>query len=406
MRLVCLSISFEKNDLARRGKFALQGHDQTRLCNYFIDHGATEALCLSTCNRVETYLVFPKKFSGDCTAIYADYLQIDKNHFCECLDLYPDAKALEHLFALACGARSLVVGETEILGQLKQAYAVAVAENLTGKILNRTFQRAFSVAKQIRTGTDIGRYRVSVANTTVEAALDNLKKYDAPVITVWGTGTVGRAVLQALADNGYSKGIILTRNPAKFYAAPKGWRIEDSHNFKEKILSSDFLFTCTGAPHPVLHPSDLTGLNNPLYIYDIAVPRDTSPDLAGIEKIHLFDMDTLAKLISQNRSTRQSIKEEILPILADEAQKFWRCLNAAIHEKCLADWRVDAHELLETEMDSLCNEWPDMPEEIREKFHAMANKLMHRMLHWPSQSLQRAIRDGLPCADFFTDFDK
>lgn len=399
MKLICLSIAHDKAPVAMREKFALKPHDSARLGNLFINSNATEALTLSTCNRTEVYLVTPKETELDVISSFTSFFGINPKCIEEVANLYHNAQALEHLFSLACGVRSMVVGETEILGQIKKAYADAVSENLTGKILNRSLQRAFSLAKQIRSGTEIGKYRVSVANVAVNEIIKIIGDNKSACIAVWGTGSVGKAVCNAFDENGFNGGTILTRSAQE--NPQSKWQQRHSDTFRESLATCDIFVTCTGAPHPVIHATDIPPREKPLLIFDLALPRDTSEDIKNLAHVSLYDLDDLSKIIASNKDKRENIKLQVAPIIKDEAEKFWRCLDAASGDKCITDWRLDVHDMLEEEMQNLQEKWPDMPEEVQEQIHHVCNRIMHRMLHWPSQSIKRAIREGLPCADFF-----
>lgn len=465
MNLFCYSLAFDRADLTVREHYALDAHERGRLRQRFLDAGASEALTLCTCNRTEIYFVLPKQsavhhipageadFAANLLAAFKDR---PAGEVCVAGVLYRNEQVAEHLFALACGLRSLIIGETEILGQLKTAYADAVAADTAGKTLNRVFQRAFSLAKQIRTGTSLGRFRVSVASVAVRRLRQLLGEQDfqRADVVVWGTGTVGAAVVRALEEAGANPGTILSRRQAEVARLFPRWRICGSEALPELAAACDALICATGAPHPLVHPQHLQKRKPRLLLADLSVPRNIDPACATLAGVSLFTVDDLAEERGILQESDASISScdvpadafgaETLDTIADnasvsatmpaphrlpesrrlakgahegqtgetptlaarlheEAARFWRCALAGNQERCIARWRQQAHRWLEEEYAALDSQWPQMPPEVRERYCKFARSLMHRMLHLPSDALRRAIRDDLPCADYFTD---
>ena len=369
--------------------------------------GNTEALALCTCNRTEIYVVCKEDEAPNFALFLSDISNIPKETITQAAVLYQNQEVIEHLFMLACGLKSMVIGETEILGQLKKAYANALAANSTGKILNRTFQHVFTLAKHIRSGTEIGSFRVSVASIAVAEILKQCKDIETLNIYVWGTGEVGRATVKALDAHGAKPGIVLSRNPERFKSEPlsPGWITINSSAHAEVISDADIFISCTGASHQVILPRHLCKVNKPLILVDLAVPRDVSPEVRELENITLIDMDDIGKISQNNISIRQNAREQLLPLLTAEASKYYNCLIASDSQSCIAKWRQEAHEILLQEIETLLAESNDLPPEFKEKFNQLGRRLMHRMLHWPSVALNRAISSNLPCADFFKELE-
>ncbi|MBN2712367.1 MAG: hypothetical protein JXR97_08075, partial [Planctomycetes bacterium] len=164
--------------------------------------------------------------------------------------------------------------------------------------------------------------------------------------------------------------------------------------------------SCTGAPHAVIFPETIGERNGkPLLIADLAVPRDVAPEVASIPGIEIMDMDSIAEICQRNMDARERARNATLPLMEHEAGQLWKCLNAAMSERCLADWRVMAHDALESEQARLFSECPEMPEEYRQKLEEMGHRLLHRLLTWPMKAMACAMSEGLPCADIFPELD-
>ena len=281
MKLYCYSIAHNKSNIALRECLALNNHDSVILAENMLASGNTEALALCTCNRTEIYVVNKEEEVPNFALFLSDITNIPKETIAQASVLYQNQEVVEHLFMLACGLKSMVIGESEILGQLKRAYANALATNSTGKILNRTFQHVFTLAKHIRSGTEIGRFRVSVASIAVEEILKQRNDIDSLNIYVWGTGEVGRTTVKALDSSGAKPGIVLSRHPERFKSKPlaPGWVTISSSTQAEVISDADIFISCTGASHPVISSRNLSRIYKPLLLIDLAVPRDISPEV-------------------------------------------------------------------------------------------------------------------------------
>ncbi len=447
MNLFCYSLAFDRADLNVREHFALDAHERGQLRRMFIAAGAKEALTLCTCNRTEIYYVLPTgqtpppaaEFdlpaagvqaskgapapSADASGktvptrknseprpvadfailLLAEFKERQAAEIRNAGVLYQKEEVAEHLFALACGLRSLIIGETEILGQLKAAYADAVAADTTGKLLNRTFQRAFSLAKQIRTGTALGRFRVSVASVAVDYIrhLQGNADFSRSAYLVWGTGTVGAALVRALEEAGATPGTIISRRPTETGKLFPRWSIRNSDDLPALIAGCDVLICATGAPHILIHPQHLQQRRQRLVMADLSVPRNIAAACGALPGTRLFTVDDLAG--AQGISAADGEQAALSDRLHEESLRFWRCALAGNQERCIARWRQDAHHWLDEEFTALDRDWPDLPPGLRERYRKFARSLMHRMLHLPSNALKQAIRDDLPCADYFTD---
>lgn len=405
MNLLCYSLSFGRLSTSEREVYALSPHQRARLCGALREAGAREALILCTCNRSEFYLCLPKGQTLPFARILAEICGAEEGDIESGAEVFRDHEAISHLFCLACGLRSLVLGESEILGQLKRAYAEALAQEMCGANLNQIFQRSFALAKQVRTGTDLGKVRVSVATAAVERLRRERPELLDGGITVWGAGTVGLALIEELHRRGARGGTLLSRTPRRELQVPAGWRIASGHDFRAVLAESDVLLSCTSAPHVLLLPEHLTGRERPLLLLDLAIPRDIDPRVADLPGITLWDIDTLRPAAGESTPISASLADELTDRLRAEAQKSWQCLQAGATQRCLSHWRLAAHELLEEEMTRLEGEWPDMPTELRKRYHKFARSLLHRTLHWPSTAINHALRHNLPCAPFLEEGD-
>lgn len=277
---------------------------------------AEEGVILSTCNRVELYVVAG---SGDETAVgrlRAHFLR-DRSLLQPLgaeLYVWSEPRSLEHLFRVACGLDSMVLGETEILGQLKRAYDLALKHGHTGPVLNRAFQKAFNVAKQVRTETNIQRGNISVASVAVDLAEKIFADLSGKRVMVVGAGDTSEKTARALLGRGAEKLFVANRSPerAQALALELGGVAVSFESWTSAFDSIDILVSSTSAPEYVLDrrtlEPHLKKRRTPLLLVDIAVPRDIDPDVNYLEGVYLYNIDDLQAIAADGLQQR---REEI-----------------------------------------------------------------------------------------------
>jgi len=278
---------------------------------------AEEAVILSTCNRVEIYAVTPLE-PPQCFTVLRDFL-LNCHDYRDPLtdEIYHLAEPLsvQHLFKVASGLDSMVLGETEILGQLKKAYDLALQKGFTGGRLNKAFQRAFNVAKQIRTETNIQRGSVSVGSVAVELAEKIFSSLSDRDVLVIGAGDTSEKTARALLSRGARSIVVTNRSHDKAAALAQelGGRAVGFDDWATEFLNIDIVISSTSAPHYILDRAKLVPLmkgrrNRPLLLVDIAVPRDIEPEVNFMENVYLYNVDDLQAIANDYLQQR---KEEV-----------------------------------------------------------------------------------------------
>ncbi len=291
---------------------------------------ASEAVILSTCNRVELYIATP----NDPTQAVHDLKKFLATTHAQTepggQELYSlhEPHSVHHLFKVACGLDSMVLGETEILGQLKQAYDLALKSGNTGARLNKAFQRAFNVAKQVRTETNIQRGSISVASVAVELAEKIFSTLEGHDVLVIGAGDTSEKTARALLSRGAKSIIVANRSydRAEVLAKDLGGRAVKFDDWAHEFERVDIAISSTAAPHHILDRAKLEPLmklrrNRPLLLIDIAVPRDIDPEVNHLDNVYLYNVDDL-----------QTIADDYLGQRKDEIAK----CEAIIEEKARA----------------------------------------------------------------------
>jgi glutamyl-tRNA reductase len=292
----------------------------------------SEMTILSTCNRVEFYFCSslpPSRAHKELQASVEDFQEITHSGLDHAY-LHQDLHALRHLFEVCTGLHSMVIGETEILGQTKSAYQIAKDAHCCGPLLNRSFQTAFSAAKDARTQTHIGRGNVSVASVAVHTAerlVGNL--WDKKVL-VLGAGEVGEEVTKALAEKGVSQVLCASRRNERSLSVASHYGMQSISwtQWKSLLSDIDIIVASTAAPHSVLNKKDLLPFTQrltqrPLFILDLAVPRDVDPEVGQLSGVCLFNVDNLKDNASENLASRWSERQRCLDLLHPAAEKLF-----------------------------------------------------------------------------------
>jgi glutamyl-tRNA reductase len=312
MKLFVAGLSYKTAPVELREKLAVH---PSRLrcygCRLKLSGGLSEVVLLSTCNRVEIYGVtaWPK---GNAQGLFQQIChgEVDVTPY---LYIKEGLEAVQHLFSVTSGMDSMVLGETEISGQVKQAYLAAQEAKLTGRVTNRWFQTAFQVAKEVRTETSVGRGATSVGSVAVELA-ERIFDQDLSQKTVMiiGAGKMGEACVRHLAKKGAQSVLVANRSfeRALNLANEFGGRAVRFDERQAALAEADIVVSSTGAPQIILHRADVaasmaTRRNRPLFLIDIAVPRDIDPEVQHLENVFLYNVDHLETLMRENVRLRE-----------------------------------------------------------------------------------------------------
>ena len=324
-KLFVAGLSYKTAPVAVREKLAVRPAQLTSLgCRLKLHAGLEELVILSTCNRVEIY---------GTTAWARSKVHRIFQQICPDVDVTPyayvkeNAAAAEHLFAVTSGLDSMVIGETEITGQVKNAYLAAQQARFTGPVMNRLFQTAFQMGKQIRTHTGIGRGATSVGSVAVELAEKIFDRdLSGRTVMILGAGKMGEACVRHLAKRGTRSVLVANRclERAEALAAEFGGRALSFDQRAEALKEADILVSSTGSPTTVLHKADIAAVlsarrNRPLILIDIAVPRDIDADVDELENVYLYNIDHLETIVRENSRMREQELSKCNEIIACRA---------------------------------------------------------------------------------------
>jgi glutamyl-tRNA reductase len=383
----------ERVDFAARGIAdalrALAGRGSTR-----------EAVILSTCNRAEIYAA-----SDDAAATRADLERfIGEFNAVGAADLAPhiyelgDLEAARHLFRVAAGLDSLVVGEPQILGQVKDAHAAAAEVHTVGPVLNRVFHSSFGVGKRVRTETGLGAGAVSVSYAAVALARKIFGDLTGMSVAVVGAGEMGKLTALHMKSHGVHHVTIVSRtmaHAARTAEAIGGASAAPWDEMEAAIGASDIVITATGASSPILTKARIESLmrprrNRPLFIIDIALPRDVEAAAGEIEQVFLYNIDDLQATVRENLARRASEVTRAETIVANEVDKFaaWLRSRGAIPTVVALRQRFEA--IRRAELDRLDFKLSALPPEARGRVDEVTRLIVEKLLLMPTEQLKSA----------------
>ena len=359
-----------------------------------LESGIAEVVILSTCNRTEVY------WSGSASG--ADLSQWLERHHGNNLDLasslyvHQEQRAVEHAFSVASGLDSMVLGEAQILGQLKDAYRVAQETGSTGPTLNKLFQAAFSAAKRVRSETQIGANAVSLASATVKLARRMYADLGAQNTLMIGAGEMIALTARHFATAGVKRMVIANRTldrAQQLAVELKGYAVGLDQLDKE-LTQADIVVSCTASTDPLITRAMAAAAlkarrRKPIFMVDLAVPRDINPAVAELEDVYLFSIDDLQQLVDENRQSREVAAGGARLLIEEEVARFLtesRAKDAAPAIRALRQ-QADVIRLqtLEQARRMLAGGKPS--DEVLE---FLANTLTNRLLHTPTQALRQA----------------
>lgn len=371
-----------------------------------------EATILSTCNRTEVYCHVPDSKIAVVSDWLCNFHELNKDEVSPYLYALPGQQAVKHAFRVASGLDSMVLGEPQILGQMKTAFAKAHKNGNTGKILNRLFQTTFSVAKEVRSSTSIGSHAVSIAYAAVALAKQIFSDISEQTVLLVGAGETIELACQHLYGQGVRKIIVANRTLARaeVLASQYGAQAITLDEIPTRLPDADMVFSSTGSTLPILGKGAFESAlrkrkNRPVFIVDLAIPRDVEAQVAELKNIFLYTIDDLAQVVSDNVANRQQAAIEAEKIVEDQAHQFMHWYNNLRSIPTIRQMRNHTSAIAEKELNQAKRRLQagDAPEEVLQLFaHALSQKFMHL----PTETLrQKHDEDLLSAARELFDLD-
>ena len=404
MEFVCLGVNHKTAPVDIREKLSVPDTQMEAAIQNLRDrHHIQEATILSTCNRLEIYIVTPTADRGVQEAIQflAEYGKIPLTALKQHLFILLHEDAVMHLMRVAGGLDSLVLGEGQILAQVKQTHKVGQQYQGIGPILNRLFKQALTAGKRVRTETSIGTGAVSISSAAVELAHMKVKDFTNHRIAILGAGKMSRLLVQHLISKGATDVTILNRSAKRAEDLQQMFtqialQIHPMGEMMAKISTSTIVFTSTSATEPLLNAAKLEAVLDPdreLMIFDISVPRNVDSDANTLANVNAFNVDDLKAVVAQNQESRRKMAIEAEGILAEEVENFnswWRFLDTVPTIGCLQD-KMEKIRIQEMEK-ALSRLGSEFGERHQDAIEALTKGIIKKIMHDPLIQL-RAQQD-------------
>ncbi|MEW6241932.1 MAG: glutamyl-tRNA reductase [Chloroflexota bacterium] len=399
MRIHCIGINHNTAPIQMREQLAI-GEEEIRatlssLASATATSAFAELVILSTCNRTELYAVSSHLTFAELEIFLSETCGVPVDAFRPHVYQYADTEAARHLFEVAAGLDSLVIGEPQILGQIVRALELSRGQNMAGPVLNRLFQAAIHAGKRARTETGISRNPASVSSLAASLAERVVHPIAEAQVVVIGAGEMAELAVEALRKRGAQKILIVNRTLERAHTIADRWdaQITTFENLDSALASADILISSTGAPHTILSAEMVKHAmearpQRPLVLIDIAVPRDIDPDAANIPHVKLFDIDRLNEQLEGALAERLAEAPKVKSILDEELVEFSEYMKSLEMLPLIADIRQQAESIRKEMLEKTLRRLPDLTESERARVEAMTQALVKQILHAPTNHLR------------------
>ncbi|KIQ93790.1 Glutamyl-tRNA reductase [Anoxybacillus thermarum] len=351
-----------------------------------------ENVIVSTCNRTEIYAVVDQLNTGRyyIKTFLADWFGLDKEQIVPYLHIYEEREAIEHLFRVACGLDSMILGETQILGQVRTSFLLAQQENTIGTVFKQLFKQAITLAKRAHAETEIGANAVSVSYAAVELAKKIFGDLKNKHVLVLGAGKMGELALQNLYGSGVKRVTVVNRTFEKAQQLAERFNgdAKPLSQLQCALLEADILISSTGAKQYVITKETMAVIEKmrkgrPFFMIDIAVPRDLDPALAELDSVFLYDIDDLQDIVEANLAERKKAAEQIERMIAEEMDEFQQWLHMLGVVPIIAALREKAMLIQEETMKSLERKLPHLSERDKKVLNKHTKSIVNQLLRDP-----------------------
>jgi glutamyl-tRNA reductase len=400
MNIIVVGLSHKTASVDIREKVAFSPNNIEKPLHELVAlEGIVEGIIVSTCNRVEIYAT-TRDIAGGIARIrrfLADWHHLPYDLLEPHLYSYHGEEAIRHVFRVASSLDSMVVGEPQILGQIKTSYGYAAEYKSSGIILNRFLHKAFSVAKRVRTETRIASSAVSVSFAAVELARKIFGALSDKTVFLIGAGEMCELAARHFLTNG-AKGVMVTNRTferAERLAEEFGGEAVPFDELFLHLHKADIVLTSTGAPHAIITPKDLEEVirrrrMRPMFLIDIAVPRDIDPAVNELDAVYLYDMDDLQKVVAANLEGRMQEADKAEAIITEEIAQFYKWVATLEVTPTIVALRNRFDELRRVELEKTLAGWKDAPEDAEKRLEALTTAYMNKLLHPPTSVLKKA----------------
>ncbi|WP_166828481.1 glutamyl-tRNA reductase [Thalassoroseus pseudoceratinae] len=411
MHLQVVYCNHHTADLSVREKLAFATETQVQrayeaLRNRF---PTSEMVVVSTCNRVEVYTAQegtgPTPSRDDIAQFFSEFHNVPLDVFTDDLLRHAGPEAVRHLFQVSCSLDSMVLGEPQIVNQVKEAYRRAQENDACGPLTCALFEGAIRVSKRVRSETGVERGRVSIASVAVgDFGKSIFDRFDDKLVLIVGAGEMAEETLRYLKDEGVREVVVINRNPERAAKLAETWGgsaagMDELHTWMAK---ADVIVSTTGADRPIMDVPTFRQIREqsdgkPVFILDLGAPRDFEPEIGGLdENVFLYDIDHLEATCERNRNTRAKEIEKAERIVQDETEKFMHNIYHRATGPIIQRLREEWHAIRQQEVDLLLGKLPHLGEADQQAIEKTVERIINKLLHPPLSVLKDEAKAGPP----------
>ncbi len=405
MNLVVVGISHHNTPVELREKLNFPFETLGEILPKFLtETHLDELVILSTCNRTEIYAVGSEILTENIIRIkqmLALYRKIPLEDFNDHLYIHHGSGAVRHLFRVSSSLDSMIIGESQITGQVKEAYDLARNVGCTGILLNGLFQQSFNVAKTIRTSTEVAKGAISVSSVAVDLAEKIFGDLRHKRVLIIGAGETGELTLKYLVQQGVRSITVANRHYERAVQLATTFhgeaiKFEDIYHYLKDV---DIVLSSTSAPDVIIKKEHLLHVMphrkySPIFLIDIAVPRDIESQVNTVDNVFLYNIDDLEQIVKNNLQGRTKELEKCEEIVEEEQKKFLNWYSTLSITPVIRKLNDRIEQIEQQELQRVLNQIPDLTEEQKEKIKAMAQRMVGQFLHTPIENLKRHVSSG------------
>lgn len=414
MHIVVVGLNYRTAPVEVRERFTFDQSELPKaLSQLMLTKSVMEGVIVATCNRTEIYVVVDRlHMCGYFIRSFVEqWFDIPREEFTKHLYIYEDEQAISHLFRVTCGLDSMVIGETQILGQVRSAFLQSQEEKATGTWFNMLFKQAVTLGKRAHSETSIGESAVSVSYAAVELGKRIFGMFNDKKVLILGAGKMSELTVKHLYANGAEEVIVANRTLAR--AEELASKFQGTPCTMEQAIARlhevDILISSTGAKDYVLTPAQVRESmkkrqSRPLFMIDIAVPRDIDPAIAEISNVFLYDIDDLEGIVESNLEMRRAEAAKIEVMIEEEKTAFYQWLKTLGIRPAIRALQEKSTAIHEETLESLFNKLPELNDHQRKVIRRLTKSIVNQMMHDPINRLKEMAggKEGNEALEFFT----
>lgn len=416
-RLLLLGLNHTTAPLEVREKIAFDASSQRLAIEQLkIEFPESEFVILSTCNRVEFYsarAVHGRPRTEELLDAVARLQEVPADAMKPHLYEKTDREAVAHLFHVASSLDSMVLGETQILGQVRNAYDAAVTQGSTGATLNPLFQRAIAVGKQVLRDTALGEGRLSIASVAVDYVRQIFDQFRDKTVLSIGAGEMAHLVLQHFAELAPGKLLVTNRTMSRAESLATAFNgvAVDFEKLTDHLAAADIVISSTGAPEPIINHARMEAAlkarrYKPIVVLDIALPRDVEAAAGEFESVYLYNIDDLQKVVQQTQSQRRNAIDEATRIVHEQVDDFIASTRARELGPAIERLYAHHHRLAQEELHRTLNKLGHLKEDEKAQVEELARRIVNKVLHDPIKTLRASDSSHGPSAQYLHALEK